>query len=292
MASVAQAQTVLRFATVAPDGTAWAHLSRDFGNDVEVSTGGAVKVKWYFGGLAGNEIQMLDRIRRGQLDGAAATAMCDELAPSLKVTQVMGLVQSREENSAVLHYLRPDLEQEMHQSGFVPLVIAGFGATILFTRDPVRSLEELRAARPWVWEHEPVLRKQLESMGLHPQPLSLEDAATAFDERRINGFFSIPMAALAYQWTSRARYFLDLRASFLDGCLVLSERAFFKLSAQQQQVLKRAGDKLARAFETISARQDEQLVGGLLQKQGVKRLDFSGVFRAEFFSDARRARDK
>ena len=33
-------------------------------------------------------------------------------------------------------------------------------------------------------------------------------------------------------------------------------------------------------------------MGGLLQKQGVKRLDFNGVFRAEFFTDARRARDK
>jgi TRAP-type C4-dicarboxylate transport system substrate-binding protein len=263
MARAAEPQTTLRLATVAPDGTAWAHLSRDFATEVPL-----------------------------HVHGAAATAMCDQLAPSMKITNVVGLIQSRAENTLVLHNLRPDLEKEMHQSGFVPLVVGGFGSTILFSRTPVRSMEELRALRAWAWVHEPVLIKQMQAMGLHPQPLTLEDAGPAYDDKKIDGFFTIPTAALAFQWSSRARYFLDLRAAFLDGCLVLTERAFFKLSASQQQVLKHAGDKLAHAFEVASARQDEQLTGGLLQKQGVQKLEFGGTFRAEFLSDARRARDQ
>jgi TRAP-type C4-dicarboxylate transport system substrate-binding protein len=288
----AEPQTTLRFATVAPDGTAWAHVARDFATDVETATNGAVHVKWYFGGLAGDDKQALERIRRGQLDGVAATTICDELAPSLKVTHVLGLIRSRAENNWVLKHLRPELDAEMRHNGYMPLAVSGFGETILFSRNPVRTMEDLRATRPWAWSAEPLLIKQLDSMGVHPRGMSLEDAATAYDDDAIDGFFAIPMAALAFQWTHRARYFMDLRSTFLDGCLVVSERAFFKLGQPQQQVIKDAGERLARAFELASVHQEEQLLGGLLQKQGMQKVDFAGEFRAQFLSEARRARDK
>src|SRR4051812_32295447 len=56
----------LRFATAAPDGTTWARELRAVSREVEQETEGAVRVKWYFSGIAGNELDVIDRIRRGQ----------------------------------------------------------------------------------------------------------------------------------------------------------------------------------------------------------------------------------
>jgi TRAP-type C4-dicarboxylate transport system substrate-binding protein len=291
VAGTARADGVLRIGTIAPDGTAWAHVGQDFARDVEHETEGSLKVKWYFGGVAGDDVAMLERIKRGQLDGAAMTIGCDRIAPSLKVSHVLGLIQTRPENSWVLGHLRTQLEEEFQHSGFVPLVMAGFGETILFTRQPIRSMQELRSHKLWVWKEEPVLAEQLTRMGLKIERLGLEEAASAYDERRIDGWFVIPTAALAFQLATRARYFVDLRSTFLDGCMVVSERSFFKLSAAQQQAVKHASDRLARSLEVVGEKQEDQLLGGLLQKQGVQPLDFSGAFRAEFFADARRARD-
>src|SRR4051812_8506312 len=95
-ASAAAAEPVtLRIATIAPDGTAYAREARALGRDLETETGGQVRIKWYFGGVAGNEMQMLDRIKRDQLDGAvSAGMMCRVLAPTMRVFGVLGLFQS------------------------------------------------------------------------------------------------------------------------------------------------------------------------------------------------------
>ena len=57
-----------RFGTVAPDGTAWARIAKQTGVALAEATGGQVTSKWYFGGIAGDELQMLERMRKDQLD--------------------------------------------------------------------------------------------------------------------------------------------------------------------------------------------------------------------------------
>ena len=84
-------------AAPAPAGTAWARESHAFDREMQLATGGQVHIKWYLGGIAGDELTTLARVKRGQLDGAAGTAFCDRLAPTLRVGKVVGLFQSREE---------------------------------------------------------------------------------------------------------------------------------------------------------------------------------------------------
>ena len=85
----------LRLASIAPEGTEWARLSRSFAREVEHATNGQVLIKWYFGGIAGGETEVIDRMRRGQLDGAASGGMmCQRLAPSMRVMRIVGMLQT------------------------------------------------------------------------------------------------------------------------------------------------------------------------------------------------------
>ena len=72
-------RTVLRLATAAPDSTSWAKELRAFGRDVEASTDGQVAVKWYMGGVAGDEKEALERIAKAQLDGMASGIECAQI---------------------------------------------------------------------------------------------------------------------------------------------------------------------------------------------------------------------
>ncbi|HWE29808.1 MAG TPA: hypothetical protein VHB97_17480, partial [Polyangia bacterium] len=77
---------VLRFATVAPEGTAWARLAKSTARALAEATGGQVTGKWYFNGIAGNELEMAARVRKDQLDGIVSGGMlCQKLAPSMRV---------------------------------------------------------------------------------------------------------------------------------------------------------------------------------------------------------------
>src|SRR5260370_23443785 len=109
-AGVARAteQIVLRIATVAPDGTAWARELRAFSREAEEQPHGRLKVKWYFGAIAGDEVTVSQRIHNGQLDGAASGGMlCTRQAPAMRILRIPGLVQDRHQANYVLGRLRP-----------------------------------------------------------------------------------------------------------------------------------------------------------------------------------------
>ena len=282
---------VLRFATLVPDGTAWARELKAAAREVESQTQGQVRWKWYFGGIAGDERVVPERIRRGQLEGEAAGVSCVDLAPSLRVLRVLGMFRRRDEAHAIIMRLRPTLEAEFHKAGFELLAVQWFGSDIAFTREPVHSLAELRKLRLWYWDLDTVWSQQLTQLGLKTVPLGVNEAGPAFDQGRIDGFLALPTAALAFQWSTRARYYTDLRLASMAACFVMSRQAFDALPLETQEVVRAAATKASIRFEDIDATQEDQLLGGLFDKQGTHRVAASVPFREEFLDQAKAARD-
>jgi TRAP-type C4-dicarboxylate transport system substrate-binding protein len=288
----AAAETILRMAVIAPDGTAWARELKAFARDVELATGGEVRIKWYLGGIAGDEKTALERVKRGQLDGAALSVTCSRYAPSLKVTRMLGLFQRYDESHFVLNRLYPAIDQELRKSGLVGLGIAVIGSELIFSRRPVSSMAEWRAQKLWVWDLDDIWIAELPRFGLKTVALPVEQAGAAYDRGEIDGFVGIPTAALAYQWSTRAKYFTRLQLGFLPACLVLSTAAFDALPLEAQNGLRGAGAKLGARFDEINRAQEEQLVNGLFERQGLRSVPLGTPqgqrFRAEFFEESQR----
>ena len=283
---------VLRFATAAPDGTAWARLFRVMGRDIEVGSGGNVTTKWYFGGIAGSELQMLERLRKGQLDAVMSGGMlCMKLSPSMRVLRLLGLFQSRDEASYVLGRLRPTIDKELAAAGFHNVGAAGLGSDMMFTRMPINSVAELRAARLWYWDLDEAMREQLQALGGHAIGLPVEDAGRAYEDKRIDGFVAVPSAALAYQWSAAVGYLSELRLGFLPGCMVVTNRAWDALGVDDRTVLTESAAKFQQRLEDMGRRQDAELLGKLFEKQGLKKTPVSAAFTSEFLETARSARE-
>jgi len=100
-----------------------------------------------------------------------------------------------------------------------------------------------------------------------------------------------PTAALAFQWSALAKYASKLRVGFLTGCLVMANRALDPLPVEAQQAIRTAAAELQTRFEESGRSADEQLLGGLFQKQGLTITPVSESFRAEFFEAVRTMRD-
>ena len=72
--AVAQTQT-LRLATLAPDGSPWMRELRAAAEQVKAETGGRVEIRYFPGGVMGNDQAVLRRIRQGgQLQGGVLTS--------------------------------------------------------------------------------------------------------------------------------------------------------------------------------------------------------------------------
>jgi TRAP-type C4-dicarboxylate transport system substrate-binding protein len=292
--SVARAEPVtLRLASVAPEGSAWANLLKDYARELDTFTGGALKVKWYFGSVTGDELQTFEGIQKGHLDGVASGGLiCERLAPTMKLQGLTGVFQSRGEAAYVMERLRPTIEAETRKNGFEMMMITGLGAEVIFSRTPVRSLADVRRLKFWRWASDEVGVAVAHEMGIPVVPTELDDAGKAYEAGKLDGFIAIPSAALAFQWSAQARYITDLRSGYLIGCLAISHRALDRLSAEQQRALHALMAKYDALFQETGRRQDEALLRGLFQKQGLKPIPPSETFRSEFFEAARAARER
>jgi TRAP-type transport system periplasmic protein len=163
---------------------------------------------------------------------------------------------------------------------------------VVLSREPIRSMADLHRLTFWRWDLDEIGLMSAREMSIHVVPLPLEDAGRAYDERKVDGFFAIPAAAVAFQWFSRALHLTALNSSYLWGCLIVSDRVFAKLTMDQQQVLRAAGAKIGLRFEEVGRQQDDALLGGLFAKQGVVPQPMSDKFRSEFFAAARAARER
>jgi TRAP-type C4-dicarboxylate transport system substrate-binding protein len=159
----------------------------------------------------------------------------------------------------------------------------------MFLRDRVESFADLQKRAIWTWNDDRVLHRQMELMGLHTVPAAIDQLSNMYDAGQIDGMFVIPTAALAFQWTTRARYFIDLRSSMLPGCLVLSQKAYDQLGFEQQQALTAAAARFAIRFEELGRREEGLLLGSMLEKIGVKKLVASASLRSAFLNAATRA---
>jgi TRAP-type C4-dicarboxylate transport system substrate-binding protein len=283
----------LRMATVAPQGSAWANELSAFAREVGQASQGALRIHWYFGGVTGDEEETYERIKRGQLDGTASGGMiCAIVAPSMLVMRLPGVFQNREEAAHVMTQLRPSHEVEARQNGYTLLVTTGLGPEVIFSRNPVRSMEDLRRTRFWRWSADRVGIETSKIMGIQTVPTTLDVAAKAYDDKQFDGFIAIPTAALAFQWSAQAHYITDLRVGFLTGCVLISNAAFDRLPLPLQGVVRGTISKYDMRFEDLGRRQDDALLGGLFTRQGMVQVPVDATFRGAFFSAARTAREK
>jgi TRAP-type transport system periplasmic protein len=284
---------VIRMATPAPEGTAWAREGHSFERDIAELTHGRIRMKWYLGGIAGDELTMLDRMKREQLDGVASGGMlCQRLAPSMRALRVVGLFQSRDESAFVSGRLKDTFDAEFLRSGFVNLGEVGVGPDVIFSRTPVASMADLKKARLWIWDLDDVYRQTLTAMGISVVPRPLESAAADYEHGTVDGFLAVPTAALAFQWSAEARYFTDLRPSFLRGCILMTSRSFDQLPVDGQLAVKQAAARTIARLEVIGGTQDQALLSGLFARQGLKSVPVTQQFRSEFFSLAQQARER
>jgi TRAP-type C4-dicarboxylate transport system substrate-binding protein len=290
--SLALGAPTLRIATLAPDGTGWARELRDWAKSVERDAEGAVEIKLLFGGLAGDEPEALERIRRGQVDGALSGGhICETVAPSLRALKVPGLLQNRDEARFVMRRLRPLIDKEAKANGFTNLGEGGIGPVIVFSRRPVRTLAELRGLTLWSGRNEMML-KLYGALGLHVTNEAISEVSASYAAGRIDGFLTTPSVALAWQWSSQARHFSDLRVSFLASCLMVTNASFDALPLDAQRAVRSGVDRLVERSEALAREQDEALLGRVFPKQGLKSVPVDEVLIADFREAARAVRER
>lgn len=265
--------TVLKIATVAPEGSEWMVQLRAAGEAIRTATDGRVALKFYGGGVMGNDSKVLRKIRIGQLQGAAFTASgLAERYFDIVVYGMPFLFRSQAEVDYVRKRVDERLMAGLEEAGFVSFGFAGGGFANFMSSERIESHEDLRNKKIWVPEGDVISFTALESMDLSPVVLPLSDVMTGLQTGLLDVIVSPPVGALLLQWYTKVDYINPLPIAYTMGTLAVDKRAFDRLDPADRAVVR---DVMGRAYERLDEinRSDNQEARDALLANGLERVE-------------------
>ena len=270
----AQAAVTLKIATVTPENSGWMQQMRDSAEEIKQRTDGRVKIKYYGGGVMGNDTKVLGRIRIGSLQGGAFTPTA--LASQYSDLNLYGLpliFDSEEEAAYVRERLDSKLQQGLEAAGFVNFGFAGGGFAVVMSNTPVDELEDLKGKKVWVPEGDSISYASMEALSLSPVTLPLTDVLTGLQTGLIDIVAMSPIGALVLQWHTKIKYMTELPLVYTLGFMAVEKRAFEKIAAADQAIVREVMERTYREFDEQNLK-DNREARDVLINVGIQSVPF------------------
>jgi len=233
---------------MSPDGTALMKKMRLAAKEIAKITEQRVKIKFYPGGVMGDENAILRKMRINQLQGAAITS--GALTRYFKDTSILGLpflFNSQEEVLYVRKYVDKLIIEGLKKKGFISFGLAESGFVYILSNDPIYTVADLQKEKFWVPDNASA-RNTIKFFSLKPIPLPFGDVLAGLQTHLINTIASSPIAAIALQWHTQVKYLTDMPLLYSWGTLVISKKAMKKLNKKDQITVQKV---MSDAFKDI-----------------------------------------
>jgi TRAP-type C4-dicarboxylate transport system substrate-binding protein len=228
----------LKIATLAPEGSLWMSLFHEWGKKIEEHSSGKLKVKFYAGGVAGDERDAVRKMRLGQINAAAVTAIGLGLIQSeVRVLELPMMIQSYEELDFVRNKLDSDLRKKFEAKDYVLLMWGDVGPVHVFSNIPIKGKADLAQTKLWAWVDDPIIRMLFQQLGANGVPLGVPDVLPSLQTGLINACYGSPLSTLALQWYTKVKYMTQMHITQAIGAVVMLKKEFDKLSPDQQKMV-------------------------------------------------------
>jgi TRAP-type transport system periplasmic protein len=259
-------QHIIKFATLAPEGSTWINIMKEYDAAIRKESNGQLGFKIYAGGVVGDEKDVIRKIRMGQFHSAGVTGTgIGEVAKSVRVLDAPFLFKNVAEVDHILTQFDGEFRKEFEANGFVLLGWAEVGSVYVISKTPVAKINDLKSLKMWEWEGDPVADALFKAIGINPIPLSITDALSSLQTGLVTGAYSSPLAILSLQWYSATKYLMDYPITNSSGAVLISKKEFDKLSPDLQQILLKNGSLYLRKL-TEASRMDNLKSLDILKK--------------------------
>ena len=260
----------LKIATIAPAGTNWMKLMKKGANEIKKKTSNRVKIKFYPGGVMGNDQSVHRKIRINQLQGGAfSSSGMSNIDSSIQVLSLPMLFKSFEEVDHVRKVMDEKIKEHVAKNGFEVLGISEGGFARIMSNKKINNIQDIRNSKVWIPEGEELVYETFKTMGISPIPLPLSDVFTGLQTGLIETIASTSTAAIAFQWHTKLTHIVDIPVLYVIGILAVKQKAFNKVKPDDQKIVKEEMKKVFLAMEKIN-RQDNLSATAALKTQGLQ----------------------
>ena len=241
---------VVKMATLVPDGSSWHQILKEVAEKWKTLSGGRVVVRLYPGGVAGDDPDVVRKMRLGTLNAGVLTSVgVAEIDKSVYALGVPMMYASYEEVYYVLEKMRPGLEARLETKGFVVLNWADGGWVRFFSQRPVAVPDDLRPLKLFSWAGDNESVEIWRSAGFNPVPLPSTEIATALQTGLVNALGAPPQVAVITQYYNHAKNMTDLPWQLLLGATIISKATWEKIPADLRPALLEAAREGGRRLQ-------------------------------------------
>ncbi|NRA66503.1 MAG: TRAP transporter substrate-binding protein DctP [Pseudobacteriovorax sp.] len=268
-ATALQAKTY-KLGTMVPDGTKYSAKLKEMAKKIKKDTDGKVKLKFIWGGVAGDERDVVNKIRVGQFHGGLFTAKTlGEIFGDVRLMEVPFSFKDRAHSQKVLAEFMPHFSQGLKAKGFENLGIYETGEIYLVSKNKIENVAGLKDQKLWLYNGDSLAEAFIKSMGLVAVPVTLPDVLSSLSTGLINTAYAPAIGIVALQWHSKVSYLMEPAFGYHFQGLLLSNKAFKRIKPEHQKIVKKYTEEYAKLISDINF-QEAGAALSAIKSQGVK----------------------
>ncbi len=269
---------VVKFGTVAPAGTPWADTLDEIKKRVENESGKTIKIKNYLGGQLGGELEILNGIRRGRIQGGGITsAALGSVIKEMNVLEIPFIFNSYEEADYVLdNFLLNPFRELFAKKGLIFVSWAENGwRNIGLKSKIIKKPSDLKGVKVRSQNAIPHMEfwKKVEANAV---PIEVPEVLSALNTGVVEGFDNTALFTLAAEWQTAINNFSITEHIYQPAAVVFSSKFWKKLDEKQKKILMGPGNKMAAPSRQSVRALGSELID-VLKSSGINvyRLSFS-----------------
>jgi TRAP-type C4-dicarboxylate transport system substrate-binding protein len=164
--------------------------------------------------------------------------------------------------------MTPLLAKRLEAKGFHLLIWANAGWIELFSKKPIRTLDDVKAAKLFTGGGDDRLIQWYKANGFHPVAIGAVDipAQLKLTTGMIDTAPTPPYAAMLLQIYKDAKYMLDLHVAPLVGGIVITHEAWNKISAEDRAKMTTAAQAIEKQLQAGAPKQDADAVNWMKER--------------------------
>ncbi len=254
LAGRAHATTTLKIGTLAPQDSPWGKEFKKWAKQVSDETNGELQLDFQWNAQAGDEVLMVQKIRSGQLDGAAVTAigLAQTGVTDILLFQLPGMFSNWAKLDTVRSALKDDLAKQFEAKGFSILGWGDVGAAKTMTVGfQVHHPSDMQGKGVFFIAGDPVEPKIYSAIGgITPKSLSINEILPALTTGAINVLVVPPLAAEQLQWASRVTDINTQTIAFAIGAFIMSTPRLQALPPKLREVMMSHGAEMSDKLQS------------------------------------------
>ncbi|TCD24456.1 TRAP transporter substrate-binding protein [Pseudomonas sp. IC_126] len=263
---LAQAATTLKMAEVHPAGYPTVVAMENLGKKLEDATDGELKYRMFSGGVLGSEKEVVEQLQIGAVQMTRVSL--GTLGPVVSDVNAFNMPFVFRDHEHMRKVIDGEIGQELldkitdSEFNMVGLAWMDGGVRNLYTKEPVRSIEDLKGMKIRVIGN-PLFIDTLNAMGAQGVAMDTAEIFSALQTGVVDGAENNPPTLLEHNHYRTAKHYTLTGHLILPEPIVMSKTAWNKLTPEQQELVKTYAKEAQQEERTLwdekSASSEEKL---------------------------------